>query len=407
MDMRKIVFLKMLEQEESVSWLEMSNGSQVTGPFNAKIADMKNKFANRDIVLLVPGQDVLLTQVFLPKISHSKIKQAIAFALEEQLSEDIKNLHFSVGTRSSNQEIPVAVVNKEIMKSWMQFARHFTNSKGNVIAILPDSAVIPLAENTWTIWMDQGPVLIRTAKNQAFACDAESLVDILKLKLEKAAKKPEKWVVYANNKQQALDILNGFDVPLEVNVLDNNSLRLQLDEYKKSNYINMLQNEFQPKNEIFTTKITAQVIVGLFGLWFGVLLLGNAVKYVYLNHNVNKIDQQIAQNYKTLFPESTSVISPRIRVERLLTSMRTSQTKGAFLKLVSLVGPIVKEQKGLVIQMVTYADSKAQLSVDVEDFAILDNFTQRLQRAGLVVSHSNATKAGTTIQAKIDLRMAS
>ncbi len=405
--MRKLVFLKISAQNDAVDWLEVSKEGHRSGPMSAKSAEMKNKFVDTDIVLMVPGQEVLLTQVFLPKLSHSKMKQALIFALEEQLLEDSKNLHFCLGNHNSKQDLPVAVVNKQRMKNWVDVAKGFTNNNTNVVAIISESTLIPFDENTWSLWMEQDRIIIRTAKNLGFVCDPESLLDIIKLKLEQSSKKPEKIVVYAKNEHNAREILKTLDIPMDFITLDNQGLRLQFDEYKKHNYINLLQNEFKLVHELFSTEVTALIIAGLVGVWFGVLLLGNALKYVYLDHTVNKIDQQIAQNYKTLFPESTSVVTPRIRVQRLLSSMRTNQTKGAFLTLVARVGPIVKQEKGLVIQMVTYGDSKAQLDVDVPDFEILDNFTQGLQRAGLVVSHSNATKAGTTIQAKIDVRMAS
>lgn len=404
--MHKIVFLKISERSDTVEWLEINKEGLVAGPFKAQSIELMNKFVDSDIVLIVPGQQVLLTQVVLPKLSQSKIKQAVIYAIEEQLSEDVTSLHFSLAKGASKQDVAVAIVNVEKMKAWVSQAYQYTNNNGNLSSVLSETALIPLRDKTWTLWFEEDRVLVRTSQYQGFACDQNTLVDILKLKLNQLSLKPEKLVLYINNEEQVSESLKDINIPIEQFTLDKNALKLQYDEYKKFNYINMLQGQFKPKHDMFTPEVTALIIAGLFGIWFGVLFLGNAVKYVYLNHKVNRIDQQIAENYKILFPNSTSIVSPRIRVQRLLNSMHTTHKKSAFLNLVAIVGPIVKQEKGLVVQMVNYSDSKVELHVDVQDFAILDNFTQRLQRAGLMVSHSNATKAGTAIQAKIELRMA-
>lgn len=404
--MHKVAFLKVSERDDSVEWLEINHEGLVSGPYNASAIELVNKFVDMDIVLMVPAQHVFLTQVVLPKLSQSKIKQAVIYALEEQLSEDVSSLHFSVANKSSKQELAVSVVNRETMKAWVNQAGQYTNNQTNLVAVISECQLIPLIDKAWSLWFEEDRILIRTSEYQGFACDIEAMLDILKLKLNSISQKPEKLMVYTQDEAQARDILKDVNIPIEVTILNRSALSSQYLEYKKENYINMLQGEFKVKNEIFSPELTALIIAGLFGLWFGVLFLSNAVKYVYLNHKVNRIDQQIAENYKTLFPKSTSVVSPRIRVQRLLNSMQTTQKKGAFLNFVSLVGPIVKQEKGLVVQMINYSDSKAELHVDVQDFAILDNFTQRLQRTGLIVKHSNATKVGTTIQAKIELRMA-
>ena len=72
--------------------------------------------------LLVPGVDVLLTSVALPKMSSSKLKMAVPFALEENVAENVSQLHFSIGGRKG-ESYPVAVTNNNKMKLLLLLAK--------------------------------------------------------------------------------------------------------------------------------------------------------------------------------------------------------------------------------------------------------------------------------------------
>jgi len=402
--MRKTVFLKLPEQGKTFSWVEMDEEGQLTGPFSAEFNEITEHFPNHNVVVLVPSQDVLLTEVELPKISRSKIQNAVAFALEEHLSEDVSDLHFSCGERKNNAPIPVAVVNYDLMGQWFNRVGGLARNGTILQAMIPEASVIPWEENTWTLWMEDDPLLIRTSLEHSCAVDLEAAHEFLDLNLAQAETKPEKIVVYTKDNVKARALMNKFDVLVEYNALEEIGLTQQVQEYNNNNYINMLQADFKPKREIFSPEILATAAAAMIGIWFGILIIGNGTKYFFLNYQANKLDQQITMVYKKLFPKATSVISPRKRVKRLLGSMRSIQTKGAFLNLVSTAGPVVRSEKDVVVQSLTYADSKAQIQVDVKDFTILDTFTKNLRGTGLKVEQSSATKAGETIQAKIELQ---
>jgi type II secretion system protein L len=71
------------------------------------------------IIALVPAETVLTTSVDLPIKSGARLRAALPFALEEQLAEDVENLHFASGRRDDNGLLPVAVVADEQMREWL------------------------------------------------------------------------------------------------------------------------------------------------------------------------------------------------------------------------------------------------------------------------------------------------
>lgn len=402
--MQKTAFLKLPEQGQSFSWIELDQTGEFSGPFEAEFTDIQEHFPNHNLVVFVPAEDVLLTHVELPKMTKSKLRTALSYALEEHLSEDVSSLHFCSGPSSDQHDWPVAVVNVELMGKWFNRSGGWAKNGTNLEAMVPESLLIPWEENTWTLWVESDPILMRMGEFSSFALDRESANDMLLLEFNQATLKPEKLVVYSKKKDDVSTLIQNLPVEIEHKVLEENSLKTMASEFKKGLYINLLQGEFKPKKEVFSPKKIMAITISLCAIWFGVLIVGNSLKYFFLNQHAKQLEQEITVVYKQLFPKATSVISPRKRVERLLNSMRSLQAKGAFLSLVEKAAPVVKEQSGVIIQSVTFADSKAQLQVDVDDFALLDQFTDRLRAVGLRVDQSNATKAGDTIQAKIELK---
>ena len=71
---------------------------------------------NNDIIVIVPAQDILLTAAQLPKLNASRLQQALPFALEEHLIDDVSQLHFAIGEYQTDGTYPAAVVTQQ---KWM------------------------------------------------------------------------------------------------------------------------------------------------------------------------------------------------------------------------------------------------------------------------------------------------
>ena len=72
--------------------------------------------AGRRVCVLVPGADVLLAEPEVPARAGAKLQQLVPYALEEQLADDIDDLHFAIGKRATeSSRTPVAVVARALM----------------------------------------------------------------------------------------------------------------------------------------------------------------------------------------------------------------------------------------------------------------------------------------------------
>ena len=95
--MRNTLLLRKDPGNESVwRWLQLDDEGRPQGSVHAgALTDAASEAPGQRIVVLVSGADCLLTRVSIPGGSRQKLLRAVPYALEEQLSEEVENLHFA------------------------------------------------------------------------------------------------------------------------------------------------------------------------------------------------------------------------------------------------------------------------------------------------------------------------
>ena len=100
-----------------------------------------------EIVVLVPAEDVLLTEARVPARNRAQLLQALPFAVEDQLLAPVESLHFAAAT-GEGDAVGVAVVAKATLRSWLD---RLSEAGIRADAILPDSLALPFAPDHVTL----------------------------------------------------------------------------------------------------------------------------------------------------------------------------------------------------------------------------------------------------------------
>src|SRR5256884_98482 len=102
---------------EPASWLIADARGAPAGPAQGGPWTLAAARApGRRVCALVPGADVLLAEPEIPVKAGAKLQQLVPYALEEQLADDIDDLHFAIGKRAGDSaRAPVAVVARALL----------------------------------------------------------------------------------------------------------------------------------------------------------------------------------------------------------------------------------------------------------------------------------------------------
>ena len=163
------ILIRLLSDGENITWLSRDKSGQViSGPQSGTLSSLKNIPPAAQITVTIPGADVLLTSVSLPKrMKQSHIAKAVSYALEDKLSEDTEQLHFAY-RQINPHELAIAVVKHEVMRAVLEKLKQYHLMPSQLV---PETLALPVQAKTWTLYLDKHFALVRTGQDSAFTID--------------------------------------------------------------------------------------------------------------------------------------------------------------------------------------------------------------------------------------------
>jgi type II secretion system protein L len=160
--------------------------------------------------------------------------------------------------------------------------------------------------------------------------------------------------------------------------------------------INLLQGHFSVKQTQTQIKRTKKWLIYFSFAWVFLLFLYPSVSYFILKNRVSELDTQIAEIYKRNFPQSSSIVAPKTRMQEKLQKLKAGIGENRLLTLLGHVG------KGLSTSSVTlkrfdFRNNELTLELVAGSSDDLSTFTDFLTRQGLTVKQQNANLTGTRI----------
>lgn len=123
-------------------------------------------------LILVPSERVLTLVVDLPLSSRAEKLAALPFAVEDQVADPLDAVHVALGAEVGPQRHLAGVVRHEVMIQWLAAAAAAGVPRASVA---PDYLGLPRPAAGWTLRIEDGRALVRTAEGPGFALPAEGL----------------------------------------------------------------------------------------------------------------------------------------------------------------------------------------------------------------------------------------
>ena len=327
------------------------------------------------IVVIVPGTEVLLTETRVPGHNRQRVLRAIPYALEEQLASDVESLHFATGPVQDGDTYPVAVVDRARMDSWAELlaGQHIVANQW-----LPEMLALPLTETGWSLMVKGDDVLVRCGPWAGFASDLETFPALVSLFVSR-----EEAPAHARLFGTGSVDIDG----MEVEVVDPELQALEIlgRGYIQGPVLDLLQGDYSRSEEwgriLRPWKATAALLLA------GLLLTGVSagVNYYRLSKQQEQLAAEIEAVYRETFPKARRIVNPRAQMEQKLKELQRQAGGGgqtAFLALLTDVGRILRSNKGVQIQGVTYRDGRLDLQLLADNVQLLDQLKQALVSEG-------------------------
>ncbi len=384
--MKEPIYVRLPHAETGeVAW--RSRPRSETGPDGAGQGGVEELAAAarlHDLVLLVPTADVLLTQVTLPVRNRSRLRQATPFALEEDLAEDIEELHFALGTTAAGKT-PVAVVARARMAQWLE-ALEVAGTP--VAAILPDVLALPHRDGCWSLLVDAERVLLRSGSAAGIEIDSADAEMVIRRLLQRAEAPPGEVDLYTT--PAGSDVCGPLRALLEEH-------GMEVHEYAVSGLlacadlrplralpVNLRQGPFAPRQaarrQWLRWRAAAALLAAFVALQFG-LGLYRLQRMQSENH---ALEEQTRQLFHRAFPDIHRVVDMRAQARQQLAQLRAQTGGGSarFLEMLDRFSTALGNGQSITLKGISYDRGVLDLNVRADKLDRIDRLKKSITAGG-------------------------
>jgi general secretion pathway protein L len=377
-----------------VGWLIKGGLQILTGVGTLEEAAKLAK--GRRVQALIPATEALITQVTIPTKNRQRLLQAIPYALETELTQDIEQLHFAVGATNEDNTTPVIVISRVRIEKWLSALE----SQGvEPLSLYLDLLCLPLNPESWSLLADQQLLQIHSGRNQGFCADRENAAELLQFALQQAGERaPQKLDLY-HLKDQELALPAGIDcelIPLES---EERLVALLANQLNDKEQINLLQGEYK-KVDKFTLQwkrwLPAAILAGV-ALLFSLTL--NILDYFHYQQQSLVLQRQIEQVFKQAFPEIKRIVDPKVQMEQQLKAMRGGRRGSAaqFTALFTPAAAVIKSSPDTRLENVSFRDGQLDLQLTIKELQALEKLKQAIEQKRLSVEIRSANASGNQV----------
>jgi general secretion pathway protein L len=396
------------------SWLLRDAERPAGSLFHGELKEAAVQAAGARVAVLVPGTEVLLAQVELPAMNRSRLARAVPFVLEEQLADDVENLHVAVGERDVAGRVANAVVARDTLDAWLARLRA-VGLQADVVS--PELFGVPRDDTSdgWTLLIDESRALLRTGPQTGLGFDPGSLVPVLNACLDGAGETlPERLEVtvcaddsFENSPvyRDLAELCAEQEVELSLYLADEAGDVMLAQSFDEQTAINLLQGDYSRKEQLEKLLRPWRPALILAGLWlvlqFGLL----GVEYTRFSTQHSELNEQITTLYRETFPEARKIVDPKVQMEQALQKLRGGDgDRSGLLPLLNNAGAVLNDTPGLQLRSLRYSNGKLDVDLRLPDLQALDGLKQTLSGpAGLTVEIVSASSRDGKVESRIAL----
>jgi len=370
------------------------------------------------LIGLLPADEALVCYADIPAKQQRFIHQALPFAVEEQLAQDVDSVHLALGERT-DRGYRVAAIDKLRMSQWMEAYSDFEGAQ--LEAIIPDSAMLPVNDTDWTICVDGSMALMASSQGDWMRIRTENLV-----MFAQTLDRPSEDEVVAEVKVRFFAPESYFEENAESLAAMNASGRLSVSRssleagavellarahsQQLDKPLNLCQGAYAVQGKGGSKVGPWKPAIAVACVWF-VLQLGFELGMgIYHERGAESAESQAMAIYKQAFPQDRRAHPGNLKrmVSSRLNSASAQGPSASFLALMKQTGAeyvSLPQRQAVEFNSINFSQSRGELVVDVraDSYDKLSALRSGLANKGLnaeigsVVNESNGTRGRLTV----------
>jgi general secretion pathway protein L len=397
--------------QDPATWLVADARGVAAGPpQSGPLSLAAPRAAGRHVVAVVPGAEVLATQPELPPAkAGAKLQQLVPYALEEQLAEDVEELHFAVGRRQEESpRVPVAVVARKLMDEWT----HLLKSNGlEPEALYADSELLPQNPGQAVALLEEDAVVVRPPSGPVVTLPADALGQALEIALSGIEPGTPggrglilytgaaEWRQHAPTVEAARERFEG----IQIQLLTGGPLALFAQQLPETTATNLLQGPYTPATPNTVGWSAWRVAAILLAGFIALHIAGKTAELTVLKHANRRLDTSMEQVFRMAMPGQPETFEARRQMEQRLAAARASQASGGFMLALQALVQAHRAAPEAVLEALTFRDGALELKASAPSVESLDRLSRQLRQEGWQARLTAGNPAGSSYEGRIQM----
>ncbi len=407
-------------QADFVEWVSVDQfGGQLGEVSRGDLTTAAADVAGRKVIALVPAFSVLRVAAEIPVRAASKVLKALPFAMEEQLAEDVDDLHFAMGKRDTDDRVPVAIVQREKMDAWLE---RIESAGFDLAGIYSDGDSLGEIPNTAVLLVESDRVSLRDTNGEIATADLMGLDAMLDLWLAKRTATDEEnplppvnLLVYSTPDAQEtlnpiLEQIRPLIETLDVKILADGALPRLASQSAIDPGINLLQGDYARSSNLAAYWPAWKMAVILLASVLITLVGSKVMQISALNSEAEHLDAAIEQAFRYTFPDVKDITDPRGMLESKLRSIGSNAGSGGdtqFLNTLKTMSAAVagSAQGKSKLQAINYRSGMMELRILAPDVDTLDKIQKEISKGGqLQAEIQSANPEGEMVLGRLQIK---
>lgn len=379
-------------------------GAVVTGVRRDTLENIASQVEGQKVDIIVPSEWVTLLTATVPG-SSARATKAIPFALEDDLSQDVEDLHFAIGDKQANDNYPVAVISHELMR---KIQARLNEVSLRPTQIRPEQLCLPRfqeSENGWTGLLADNGLIVRLDDFNGFAVESENTKLLMDSCLEEAIDTPPAGMVVFCQAGETWDY-------------DNDSLNIEERECEdvvsllargihNSAGINLLQGNYSFKQQFsraWKPWRPAMVLVAALLIAFGASKFLEQQK---LSKQVSAQKAEMESILKRTFPNIKRIVDPRKQMASEMKKLNGDGGNSGFVSVVSSLNKAISAAGNTQLNSISYKSGRMDLDLETDKLSTLDSLKTTLEGEGrfkMKIESANQSKGRIRGRIRVEVR---
>ena len=364
------------------TWSTVNDAGELTSKIvSGTLQEFAEQSGSDRIVVLLDNTVMHLNRLDMPAMSPQKMLRAIPFALEDQLADDVEDMHFVFTRDDRAGHVAVAAIARDTLQGILDM---FAELSLTPTSILPDCLCLAANDEQWCVLHHGSQANFQHGQYIGNEYDSELFDTVLSAELAASEDKPARLLVFGLEGEALPDhsAVIGEDTEIVPVSYNSHPIVVYCGHYKQALPLNLLQHDFKPVSTRSIAWRRWSIAAALALVWLCANLGVSAWQLHQLEAENEALYAETIDVYRKAFPKSTRIVNPRVQMEQKLKELRAggSSASSSIVSLLSSSATILAQDKSIEVINLSYRNGRLDVTLNTKNLNSIQSLNTRLNQ---------------------------